>query len=675
MTIDPVEDVNPVQTQHTFTVKLTDSGGKPVPNSPVMWTLQRFPQAVGDIVWGDFGFQKVSNDYAVSKTNDSGQATLTIVSTREGDTDVFAFSPDIVDPAKHKVFARKHWVDMKVNWPVNATNVVGNPHTFIVQTIKATTGEPLEGYNVRWTMQGSGALFTKNGSASITTITGKDGRTSAEIGQVSKTPGEVSVLMEVLGPYGTVFYSATAKKSWVAPTLKVTKEGPATVNLSADATYTITVTNSSTVAASNVVIKDTLPDGLTYVSSSAGSTASGQVVTWNQGVFAPGATSTVRVTAKASRVGDFVNNVSVTSDEGAGGQASAKTKVVRAALVVTKAGPPTVIRGSEITYDIVASNTGDGPATGVVVVDTLPDGVTYLSSTPSGSVSGKTVTWSLGDMAAGGSAKLQMKVRAVAGGDLVNVVKATSAEKLSAEAQVTTRSVMPAVSVTKTGPDKRYVGVNGDYTITVTNSGEIDLHSVTLKDLIPAGLSFVSSNPAGTAAAGVATFDLGTMTVGQSKVVTVTLKGANVGTWINTVEVTTAEGATARSAATTQVYAVGGMSVTVIDSRDPVPVGDSFSYTITIKNTGTIALHGVVLSDLLPNQLTFVSAFGPVTFTVSGNTVTFQSVPVIDVGGTLTFTITVKAVSPGPAVNKATMTYAEFDAPVTTAEGTTIYQP
>lgn len=61
-------------------------------------------------------------------------------------------------------------------------------------------------------------------------------------------------------------------------------------------TYTLTATNLGDADATGVVIRDELPDGVTYVSATSPCTQAGGVVTCNVGTLAPGASTTVTVT-------------------------------------------------------------------------------------------------------------------------------------------------------------------------------------------------------------------------------------------------------------------------------------------------------------------------------------------------------------------------------------------
>ena len=52
----------------------------------------------------------------------------------------------------------------------------------------------------------------------------------------------------------------------------------------------------------------------------------------------------------------------------------------------------------------------------------------------------------------------------------------------------------------------------------------------------------------------------------------------------------------------------GRLGVTKTDSPDPVTVGASLIYTVTVTNSGPDTATGVVVTDTLPAGATFVSA-------------------------------------------------------------------
>ncbi|MBT8212231.1 MAG: DUF11 domain-containing protein, partial [Acidimicrobiia bacterium] len=95
--------------------------------------------------------------------------------------------------------------------------------------------------------------------------------------------------------------------------LEVVKSvSPAAVTVGDSTTFTVTVTNQGPDAATGVVVTDTLPSGVTFVSSTAGS-ESGGVITVPVGALAVGAQSTFSVTVTVDDAGAFTNAAEVTA--------------------------------------------------------------------------------------------------------------------------------------------------------------------------------------------------------------------------------------------------------------------------------------------------------------------------------------------------------------------------
>ncbi len=66
--------------------------------------------------------------------------------------------------------------------------------------------------------------------------------------------------------------------------------------------------------------------------------------------------------------------------------------------------------GAAVTYILTATNLGPGDATGVVVSDDLPPGVTYADDTGGGAFDQSSGAWTVGSLAANASATLQIVV-------------------------------------------------------------------------------------------------------------------------------------------------------------------------------------------------------------------------------------------------------------------------
>src|SRR5439155_14558658 len=97
-------------------------------------------------------------------------------------------------------------------------------------------------------------------------------------------------------------------------------------------------------------------------------------------------------------------------------------------LVVAKTGPGTVNAAQNLTYTINATNNGPSDATSLVVRDTLPSGVTFVSASYAGSEAGGVVTWpAVPSLANGASLSRTVTVTAPPTGTLLNVARADAA--------------------------------------------------------------------------------------------------------------------------------------------------------------------------------------------------------------------------------------------------------
>jgi uncharacterized repeat protein (TIGR01451 family) len=98
------------------------------------------------------------------------------------------------------------------------------------------------------------------------------------------------------------------------------------------------------------------------------------------------------------------------------------------------------------------------------------------------------------------------------------------------------------------------------------------------------------------------------------------------------------------------------LSITKADTADPVTVGDTFGYVLTVKNEGANDAGDVTTTDTLPSQVTYVSATPSAgTCQKSGSKVTCD-LGQLNAGATASVTITVKASKNGTASNTASLT-------------------
>src|SRR5439155_407751 len=149
-----------------------------------------------------------------------------------------------------------------------------------------------------------------------------------------------------------------------------------------------------------------------------GGTLAAGVVTWNIGPLAIGVSRSVQlVVAVASPLAkgreSSEGGKSVESKESAtnNGKAITTTGSYGPEMEKTKTDAPDPVNaGSDITYTISYSNTGNVNATGVVIADTVPANTGFVCATGGGTLAAGVVTWNIGALAAGASTSVQLVV-------------------------------------------------------------------------------------------------------------------------------------------------------------------------------------------------------------------------------------------------------------------------
>ena len=387
---------------------------------------------------------------------------------------------------------------------------------------------------------------------------------------------------------GDKIASAVVTVPEIIPGKSVDVENP---NFGDTVTYTVTVTNNGVVDAKQVVVVDHLNKGLKYVSSSHNGVYDevAHTVTWVVDIAA-GSSLDLTVTAVANEYGVLTNDVTV-------GDKTASVDVNVPEIIPTKDVNNTAPNfGDKVEYTITLSNNGVVDAKQVVVVDTLDEGLTFVSASDNGvwNPFKRTVTWTV-DLAKGESKVFTVIATVSAYGNIPNTV---SVGDKSSSVNIAVPEIIPGKTVDVENPN---FGDTVTYTVVVTNNGVVDAKQVVVRDILDKGLKFVK-------ATGEYTFDEDSRTV----------------TWI--IDLAKGESQTFYVTAVAEAYGVLTNDVTVGDKTASAYVvvpeinpdktanitnpnfGDKVDYTVTVTNDGIGDANNVVIVDRLGEGLTFVSA-------------------------------------------------------------------
>lgn len=202
--------------------------------------------------------------------------------------------------------------------------------------------------------------------------------------------------------------------------------------------------------------------------------------------------------------------------------------------------------------------------------------------------------------------------------------------------RVTTAAIVTPVSdlsvTMSASPVVPIVTSNFTYTLMVTNHGPATNAGVAVVDTLPAGVAYVSAAPSsGTVSTngnGVVTWALGALAKDGRATLTLTVKALASGVVTNTATVSglvteANAGNNTATLATVVSPIVADLAVSLVDAPDPVAVGGTLTYSVTVLNLGPATATAVRLTNTLPSGVTFVSAH-PANGVHSNGRVTFD---------------------------------------------------
>ena len=463
-------------------------------------------------------------------------------------------------------------------------------------------------------------------------------RTVTWIVDLAKGESKVFSVIAIVSGYGNVTNSLVVGNKTISVNVTVPEiipdktVGIENPNFGDNVTYTVKVTNDGIGDANNVVVKDILGEGLTFVDATGNYTFDEATctVTWIVDL-AKGESRTFYVNAIVSGYGNVTNSLVVGN----------KTTCVN--VTVPEINPDKTANitnpnfGDKVDYTVTVTNDGMGDANNVVIVDRLGEGLTFVSASDNGvwDPVKRTVTWIV-DLAKGES-KVFSVIAIVSG--YGNVTNSLVVGNKTTGVNVTVPEIIPDKTANISNPN---FGDNVNYTVTVTNDGIGDAKDVVVRDVLGEGLKFVS-------ATGNYTFDEVTHTVtwivdlakGESKVFSVIATVSGYGNVTNSLVVGNK---------------TAGVNVTVpeiipdktVDNEIP-NFGDNVTYTVKVTNDGIGDANNVVITDVLDKGLKFLNATGNFTYDEKTGTITWT----VDLakGETKTFNVNVTVLGYGVLPN------------------------
>jgi uncharacterized repeat protein (TIGR01451 family) len=298
----------------------------------------------------------------------------------------------------------------------------------------------------------------------------------------------------------------------------------------------------------------------------------------------------------------------------------------------------------------------------------LPEGLVAMDGS-------NTIQFNVGDLAAGESRPYSATVKATRRGSFSNSASASATNGVSAASgTVNTVVVQPALEINMACPGYRLGLGTFDYNISVTNTGDGTCEGTMVNATVPNGTSFEGASDGGSSSGNQVSWMVGSLAPGQSASMSFTVRATSLGPKVSQATVTCACSDPASTDCTVDVQGIPAVLLEVVDSPDPVAVGDTTTYTISVTNQGSLADTNIQIVCELEAEAGFVSAGGATPGAHAGGTVTFEPLGTLAPGQRQTWTVVVRADGVANTRFRTIMTTNELTRTVEPTESTNFYQ-
>jgi len=470
---------------------------------------------------------------------------------------------------------------------------------------------------------------------------------------------------------------------------------PSTINVSDEFTYSITVVNNGTTAASGVTLTTQLPPQVNYLADTANCTSVPPRVTCDIGELAVNATQAITITAKAIQSGtNILTPFSITSTTPEQNDSdNSKTVLINAItgftadfVVTVDDGGQTILLGNPVSYNIKVTNNGNSEAPAELKVSLGGENVTVDSVKGTNCSSGTNFTCSFEAVTVGKEETVVVDATPTMVGNLILTAEVTttafdpSLPNIATQQTAVSNQETDLVVTLAGAPNPAFLERNIQYTMTVTNNGPSQATGVLIKQELPASVTFVSAQgnrgeicTPDTNTPQILNCTIGPLNIDETVTVVTEVTPQVTGQINSTVTVRSdyfdpvADNNTASVAINVGQFQAD-LNLTVTDTPDPVMVGDAITYELTIINNGPDPATAINLLNTLSSQVTLQT---PPTITpneIGGGcteanaagefSCTLSSLPL---QGTATIRFSVLTNAAGVINNTTQLTAGEFD--------------
>ena len=381
--------------------------------------------------------------------------------------------------------------------------------------------------------------------------------------------------------------------------------------------WTLRVTNNGPDEATGVVVCDLLSKDLIYLSSTGNYDVKSGL--WNIETLESGKSVSIDIVTLVNKTGKIANDASVSGKEydwNLTNNYDNKSIAVDvcADLAIKKLVNDTNPKfNSLVEWTLRVTNNGPDTATGVVVCDILPEGLISIDKSFNG-------TWNVGKLLNNQTKELTIICLVNKTGKLVNIADIAGNEY---DCNLTNNIVNKSIEVAQSADlfVKKYVNNTSPdfgeiikWSVVVSNNGPDIVTNVQVNDLLDDGLIFVkSSSTKGNydVKSGIWTID--SLAPETDETLNIYCKVNKIGKILNFVSVNSTQydwnESNNHDNESVDAVKIADLSVIKLINNSNPNYNDLIKWTIIVSNNGPNMATGVIVNDLLPKSVEYISSY------------------------------------------------------------------
>ena len=439
--------------------------------------------------------------------------------------------------------------------------------------------------------------------------------------------------------------------------------------------WTLIVKNNGPDVAHNVNVYDLLPESLIFNSCDSTDVDVDNGI-WNIGTLGVNKSVKLNIITIVNSTGVINNSASVTLkefdydlsnnyDDEQINVAPSVDVSVKKSVNVTNPNYMDLVK-----WTITVKNNGPDIAHNVNVSEILPKSLKLISCSSS-NYNNNTGIWNIGTLGVNKSVKLTMVCQVTATGKIVNVVNVTSKEfdyDLSNNRDQKAINVNPACDlevekiVNNSNPDFNDLV---KWTLIVKNNGPDNAHNVTVNDIVPESLIWVSDDSKGKYDHVAGIWDIGDLNKGKTIKLNIVSRVNATGNFTNVASVTATEfdhnPDNNNDSADVVVNKSGDLAIVKTVNNTNPNYMDLVKWTLIASNNGPDKVTGVVVEDILPKGLELLNYTASKGFYDEN----MWSVCCLEKGEIQTLELICKVTKTGDFTNIAEISGIEYDSNLT----------